>query len=108
MQEAVPNSYADLDDVRQAITALQAIIDDLPQAYKKLGDALELQYRNNAPDSTQDVTDLEQTLRSARTALAVAATKAAEIAAEHQVMLHALAFVVGPPCASGPARPSKA
>lgn len=106
MQEALTNPYSNLDDVRHAISALQAIIDDLPQAYKRLDDALELQYRNNLLDSTQDAINLEQALRSARTALTVAATKAAEIAAEHQVMLHALAFVDGPACASGPVRPA--
>jgi uncharacterized protein YukE len=96
IQETLPNSYRDLEEIRRAIRTLQQLVEDLPQAYRGLSAALDQQYRNNMLDSAVEVVDVEHALKSARTALAVAATKAAEIAAEHHVLLHALDLVAGP------------
>ncbi len=104
IQETPPTSYRDLEEIRQAIRTLQHLVEDLPQAYRNLSGALEAQYRNNLLDATQDVIDVENALKSAQTALTVAGTKAAELAAEHNVLLHALAFVAGPACAPEAAR----
>lgn len=106
--EKLPTSYRDLEEIRHAIKTLQDVIEDLPQVYRSLGAALDLQYRNNALDSTHDVIDVEQALKSAQTALSAAATKAAEIAVEHQVVLHALELVAEPACAPESARTSRA
>ena len=95
--------FRDLADIRHAVRTLQDVVTDLPPAYRGLSDALDLLHRNNLLDPTQDVVDLEHALKSAQTALAAAATKAAEIAAEHQVLLHALARVAGPAATPEPA-----
>lgn len=108
IQEILPKSYHDLEEIRNAIRTLQAVVEDLPQAYRSLSADLELQHRNNLLDSTQDVVDVEHALKSAQTALAVAATKAAEIAAEHHVLLHALNLIAGPACTPEPAPRSRA
>ena len=106
--ETLPTSYRDLEEIRQAIKTLQHVIEDLPQVYRNLGAALDLQHQNNLLDSTLDVINVEHALKSAQTALSAAATKAAEIAVEHQVLLHALELVAEPAGGDEPARPSSA
>lgn len=105
IQEKLPKSYRDVEEVRNAVRTLQRLVEDLPQAYRSLSAALDLQHENNLLGSTGDVVDVEHALKSARTALAVAATKAAEIAAEHHVLLHALDLVAGPARTPEAARP---
>lgn len=104
IQETLPKSYRDLGEIQQAIRTLQHVVEDLPQAYRSLSDALDVQYRNNLLDSTRAVIDVEHALKSAQTALAVAGAKAAELAAEHHVLLHALGLVAGPACTPEAAR----
>ena len=108
VQETLPKSYHDLEEIRHAIRTLQHVVDDLPQAYTGIAAALDHQYRNNLLGSAVDVVDVEHALKSAQTALTVAATKAAEIAAEHHVLLHALNLIAGPAGTPEPAPGSKA
>lgn len=96
IQETLPKSYRDLEQIRDAIRTLQHVVEELPQACQSLSAALDLQRGNNLLDSTQAVIDVEHALKAAQAALAVVATKAAELAAEHQVLLHALSLVAGP------------
>ena len=96
IQETLPKSYRDLEEIRQAIRTLQNVVEDLPRAYRNLSEALDVQYRNNLLQSTQSAIDVGHTLKSAQAALAVTGAKAAELAAEHDVLLHALDFVAGP------------
>ena len=107
IQEKLPESYSDLEEIRTAIRTLQHFVEDLPQAYRRLAAALDVQYQNNLLDAAVDVVEVEHALKSAHTSLAIAATKAEEMAAEHHVLLHALQLVAGP-AATHPARPSKA
>jgi lipid A disaccharide synthetase len=104
IQEALPKSYRDLEEIRQAIRTLQHVVDDLPQAYRSLSHALDVQYRNNLLDPAQAAIDVEHALKSAQAALASAGTKAAELAAEHHLLLHALGLVAGPGCTPEGAR----
>lgn len=96
IQDRLPRSYRDVDEIRDAIRILERIVDDLPQAYKSLAAAIDLQRRQNLLEPTQDVINAEQVFKSAQNALSVAATKAVEISAEHHVVLHDLALLDGP------------
>jgi hypothetical protein len=95
IEETLPRSYRDLEEIRQAVRTLQQVVEDLPQAYRGFSDALDAQNRNTLLDSTEASVDVRHGLKSAQTALAVAGAKAAELAAEHRVLLHALGVSLG-------------